>query len=244
MVFAHGFGCDQNMWRFVTGAFEERFRIVLFDHVGCGRSDLKAYDRVKYSSLAGYAADVVEIGRDLDLHRAIFVGHSVSSMIGALANIAAPEQYESLVMVSPSPRYIDDDGYVGGFSSQQIYELLDSMADNHLGWSASMAPAIMGNSDRPYLAEELTNSFCRTDPEIAKDFARVTFTSDNRDDLRKITARTLVLQCRSDVIASQEVGEYVHSNIPGSELIILDATGHCPNLSAPAEVIAAIASFV
>lgn len=244
MVFAHGFGCDQNMWRYVAPAFEERFKVVLFDHVGCGKSDLSAYDRSKYSSLEGYAHDVVEIGAELGLHDAIFVGHSVSSMIGALASIIAPSQYKSLIMVAPSPRYIDDEGYVGGFSAVQVEELLDSLADNHMGWSAAMAPVIMGNSDRPHLGEELTNSFCRTDPEIARHFARVTFTSDNRPDLPLIKSRTLVLQCSSDIIASQEVGEYVHRNIAGSDYILLDATGHCPNLSAPDEVISAIRSFV
>ena len=183
MVFAHGFGCDQNMWRFVEPAFRDRYRTVLFDHVGAGQSDLAAYDAAKYASLDGYAADVVEIGRALDLHDAVFVGHSVSAMIGALATIAAPELFAKLVMIGPSPRYIDDGDYAGGFSASQIEELLASLADNHMGWSAAMAPAIMGNSDRPELGEELTNSFCRTDPEIAKQFARATFTSDNRADL-------------------------------------------------------------
>jgi sigma-B regulation protein RsbQ len=244
MVFAHGFGCDQNMWRFVAPAFENRFRVVLLDHVGSGQSDLAAYDPVKYATLNGYAADVVEIGEDLGLKGAIFVGHSVSSMIGALATIIAPEQYESLIMVSPSPRYIDDNGYVGGFTAAQIEELLESLADNHMGWSAAMAPVIMGNSDRPHLSEELANSFCRTDPEIAKAFARVTFTSDNRSDLANIKTRTLILQCKSDAIASQEVGDYVHRQIPGSTLAVINATGHCPNLSAPQEVILAINAFV
>lgn len=244
MVFAHGFGCDQNMWRYVAPAFENEFKVVLFDHVGCGKSDLSAFDRDKYSSLDGYARDVVELGEELSLRESIFVGHSVSSMIGALACNIAPEQYSSLIMVSPSPRYIDDIGYVGGFSEKQVDELLDDLADNHMGWSAAMAPVIMGNADRPYLGEELTNSFCRTDPEIAKSFARVTFKADNRSDLPKIKARTLVLQCSSDVIASPQVGEYVHRHISGSTYVLLKATGHCPNLSAPDEVIAAIRSFV
>jgi sigma-B regulation protein RsbQ len=244
MIFAHGFGCDQNMWRFVAPAFEPDFRTVLFDHVGAGRSDLSAYDPAKYVSLQGYADDVVEIGRTLDLKNAVFVGHSVSAMIGALASIKAPGLFDSLVMIGPSPRYIDDGDYKGGFTAPQIDELLDSLDDNHMGWSASMAPAIIGNPDRPELGEELTNSFCRTDPAIAKQFARVTFTSDNRNDLAKVTARTLILQCTEDIIASEEVGEYVHRHIPDSELVILNATGHCPNLSAPREVIAAIRAFV
>jgi sigma-B regulation protein RsbQ len=244
MVFAHGFGCDQNMWRFVEPAFRGRFRTVLFDHVGAGRSDLTAYDPRKYSSLQGYAADVVEIGRELDLRHAVFVGHSVSAMIGALASIAAPDMFAKLVMVGPSPRYIDDPGYIGGFSERQIEDLLASLADNHLGWSVAMAPVIMGNPDRPELGEELTNSFCRTDPEIAKQFARATFMSDNRSDLKKVAADTLILQTRDDIIASEKVGEYVNREIGGSRIVYLDATGHCPNLSAPNAVIAAMNEFV
>jgi len=244
MVFAHGFGCDQNMWRFVAPAFEGDFRTILFDHVGAGRSDLRAYDPEKYASLHGYADDIVEIGRELGLKNAVFVGHSVSAVIGALASIKAPDLFECLIMVGPSPRYIDDGDYRGGFSAHEIDELLASLDDNHMGWSAAMAPAIMGNPDRPELGEELTNSFCRTDPQIAKQFARVTFTSDNRVDLPKVTARTLILQCKDDIIASEQVGEYVHQHVTGSELVILDATGHCPNLSAPREVIAAIRAFV
>jgi len=244
MVFAHGFGCDQNMWRHVSPVFEDRFRVVLFDHVGAGGSDLKAYDPQKYSTLAGYADDVVEIGTELGLRDAVFVGHSVSAMIGLLASLTAPGMFKSLVMVGPSPRYIDDEGYVGGFKEQQITELLDFLADNYMGWSSAMAPVIMGNSDRPELGAELTNSFCRTDPDIAKEFARVTFNSDNRSDLAKVRIPTLILQCSEDVIAPLAVGEYMHSQIPNSELVILKATGHCPNLSAPEEVISAIRAFV
>jgi len=244
MVFAHGFGCDQNMWRHVSPAFEDKFRVVLFDHVGAGGSDLKAYDPAKYSTLAGYADDVVEIGNELGLKDAAFVGHSVSAMIGLLASLKAPGMFKSLVMVGPSPRYIDDEGYVGGFKQQQIAELLDFLADNHMGWSAAMAPVIMGNADRPELGAELTNSFCRTDPDIAKEFARVTFNSDNRADLAKVTIPTLILQCSEDIIAPLEVGAYTHRQIPNSKLVILKATGHCPNLSAPEEVIAAMRDFV
>jgi sigma-B regulation protein RsbQ len=244
MVFAHGFGCDQNMWRFVEPAFEGTFRTVLFDNVGAGGSDLKAYDKAKYSTLAGYADDVVEIGREVGLTDAVFVGHSVSSMIGALAVQKAPEMFGKLVMVGPSARYIDDGDYVGGFSEKQIEELLQFLESNHMGWSAQMAPAIMGNPNRPELGEELTNSFCRTDPEIAKAFARVTFKSDNRGDLANVDIPTLILQCTDDIIASKEVGEFVHRGIPDSKMIILEATGHCPNLSAPDEVIAAMRTFV
>ena len=244
MMFAHGFGCDQNMWRYVAPAFEVRFRTILFDHVGAGGSDLKAYDPEKYSTLAGYADDVVEIGRELGLRDAVFVGHSVSAMIGLLASLKAPGLFRSLVMIGPSPRYIDDDGYVGGFTKQQIVELLDFLDDNHMGWSAAMAPVIMGNADRPELGQELTNSFCRSDPDIAKAFARVTFNSDNRADLGKVTIPTLILQCSEDIIAPTAVGEYMHRQMPNSQLVILKATGHCPNLSAPDEVIAAMRAFV
>jgi sigma-B regulation protein RsbQ len=244
MIFAHGFGCDQNMWRFVAPAFEEEFKVVLFDHVGAGRSDLTAYNSEKYASLSGYADDLVEIGHGLQLQDAVFVGHSVSAMIGVLASLKVPRLFESLVLVGPSPRYIDDSDYVGGFTQAQIAELLDSLADNPMGWSAAMAPAIMANPDRPELGEELTNSFCRTDPDIAKEFARVTFMSDNRADLPKVPVRSLILQCREDIIASEEVGSYVQRHMPNSQLMMLNATGHCPNLSAPDEVIAAIRAFV
>jgi sigma-B regulation protein RsbQ len=244
MVFAHGFGCDQNMWRFVAPEFENAFKVVLFDHVGAGGSDLSAYDPRKYSTLSGYADDVVEIGRELNLQDAVFVGHSVSAMIGVLASLKAPGMFGQLVLVGPSARYIDDGDYVGGFSEKQIAELLEFLEDNHMGWSAAMAPSIMGNPDRPELGEELTNSFCRTDPEIAKAFARVTFTSDNRADLPKVSVPTLILQCKEDIIASMEVGEFVHRQIPGSKFAVLDATGHCPNLSAPKEVVSAMQAFV
>jgi sigma-B regulation protein RsbQ len=244
LLFAHGFGCDQNMWRFVAPAFQSEFRTILFDHVGAGGSDLSAYDPVKYADLAGYADDIVEIGRELELVNAIFVGHSVSAMVGVLASIKAPDLFESLILVGPSPRYINDGDYIGGFSAEQISELLDFLADNYLGWSSAMAPAIMGNAERPELGEELTNSFCRTDPEIAKAFARVTFMSDNRADLARVKARTLILQCSEDIIAPPEVGEYVHRHIAGSKLVVMKATGHCPNLSAPDETIAAIRAFV
>jgi sigma-B regulation protein RsbQ len=244
MVFAHGFGCDQNMWRLVAPAFENRFRTVLFDQVGAGASDLSAYSTDRYDGLQAYADDLVEICRELGLKDAVFVGHSVSAMVGVLASISDPSLFSALVLVSPSARYIDDDGYVGGFTAPDIDDLLESLADNHLGWSAMMAPVIMGNPDRPELGAELTNSFCRTDPAIARDFARVTFTSDNRADLADVTIRTLILQCREDAIAPVQVGEYVRDHIAGSEMLLLDATGHCPNLSAPNGVIAAIQTFV
>jgi sigma-B regulation protein RsbQ len=244
MVFAHGFGCDQNMWRHVEPAFEPDFRTVLFDNVGAGEADLSAYDTQKYASLDGYADDLIEIIHELGLAGTVFVGHSVSAMIGVLASLKAPELFSQLILVGPSPRYIDDNGYVGGFDAEQIEELLEFLGENPMAWSQAMAPAIMGNADRPELGAELTASFCRTDPAIAKAFARVTFTADNRADLTRVTTPTVILQCSEDIIAPAVVGQYVNDHIPGSRLMTLKATGHCPNLSAPAEVISAIQTCV
>jgi sigma-B regulation protein RsbQ len=243
LMLAHGFGCDQNMWRLVTPALAEDFTIVLFDHVGAGRSDLSAWSRERYSTLDGYADDVLEICREVGLGPVVFVGHSVSAMVGVLAAVREPERFAKLVLLTPSPCYIDDGEYRGGFSPADIDELLESLESNYLGWSAAMAPVIMGNPDRPELGEELTNSFCRTDPEIARVFARTTFLSDNRADLPQVTVSTLVAQCADDAIAPPEVGAFVHARIPGSELVTLEATGHCPQLSAPEATVAAIASF-
>jgi sigma-B regulation protein RsbQ len=244
MLFSHGFGCDQNMWRSVWPSFADDHRVVLFDHVGHGRSDHRAFDPERYGTLDGYAADVLDIVGELDLHDAVFVGHSVSAMIGALAVVGAPERFSRLVMVGPSPRYIDDGEYVGGFSRADIDELLDSLESNYLGWSSAMAPVIMGNEDRPELGEELTELFCATDPAIARHFARVTFLSDNRADLPRVPVRTLVLQCSADVIAPEGVGAYVHRHLPDSAYVQLAATGHCPNLSAPEETATAIRAFL
>jgi sigma-B regulation protein RsbQ len=244
MMFAHGFGCDQHMWRYVAPRFADDFRVILFDHVGAGSSDLGSYDPERYDSLAAYAHDVLDICRELDLAEVIFVGHSVSAMIGVLAAVEEPGRFAKLVLVGPSPRYVDDGSYVGGFSEADIAELLDSLESNYLGWSSAMAPVIMGNADRPELGEELTESFCRTDPHIARRFAQVTFLSDNRADLAKVATPTLVLQCRQDVIAPVAVGRYVADAIADSRFVLLDATGHCPNLSAPDDTTAAIAGFV
>ncbi|MGH2945033.1 MAG: alpha/beta fold hydrolase [Solirubrobacteraceae bacterium] len=243
MILAHGFGCDQHMWRLVAPAFEADYRVILFDHVGAGGSELAAYDVDRYSTLDGYAEDVLEICRELDVVDAIFVGHSVSAMIGVLAANREPKRIGKLVLVGPSPRYLDDDGYIGGFSHADIDELLESLDSNFLGWSSAMAPVIMGTPDRPELGEELTRSFCRADPDIAARFARVTFLSDNRADLAAVGVPTLVLQCSDDAIAPRAVGEYVHREIAGSTLVQLAATGHCPNLSAPTETIDAIRAF-
>jgi sigma-B regulation protein RsbQ len=244
MLFAHGFGCSQEMWQAVASDFETDHQVVLFDLVGAGGSDLGAYDRSKYDSLNGYADDVVEIVEELDLHDVVYVGHSVSAMIGVLAAIKAPSRFGALVLVGPSPRYIDDAGYVGGFSKSDIESLLDTLDLNYLGWSEAMAPVIAGNSDRPEVGQELTESFCRVDPQIARHFARVTFLSDNRSDLTHVVTPTLVLQCTDDPIAPLPVGSYVHEQIAGSRLVVMSATGHCPNLSDPGQLTEEIRAYL
>ena len=244
IVFAHGFGCDQNMWRYVAPAFGAEHRVVLFDHVGAGGSDLSAYDPGRYASLQGYADDVRAICAALELDDVVFVGHSVSAMVGVLAAADEPERFGALVLVGPSPRYLDDDGYTGGFTREDVDGLLESLESNYLGWSSAMAPVIMGNPARPELGMELTESFCRTDPEIQAQFARTTFLADNRADLSRVVTPTLVLQCSDDLIAPEPVGRYVAERITGSTLVHLRATGHCPNLSAPEETVAAITAFL
>lgn len=244
VMFAHGFGCSQQMWRGVTPAFVGDHRVILFDHVGSGDSDLGAYDRSKYDSLHGYADDVLEIVEKLDLRDVVYVGHSVSAMIGVLAATRDPSRFGALVLVGPSPRYLNDGEYVGGFDPSDIEKMLDALDSNYLDWSAAAGPMIVGNIERPELAGELTASLCRSDPEITRHFARVTFLSDNRWDLADVVTPTLVLQCTDDVIAPLSVGQFVHRAIPGSQLVVLSATGHCPNLSYPEELSAEIRSFL
>ena len=244
VMFAHGFGCSQEMWQAVTPALEADYAVVLFDHVGSGESDLTAYDRSKYDSLHGYADDVLEIMEDLDLRDVVFVGHSVSAIIGVLANTTDPSRFGALILVGPSPRYLNDAGYTGGFDQKDIDGMLDSLDSNYLDWSAAMGPLIMGNEGRPELAEKFIKSLCRNDPDIARHFARVTFLSDNRRDLARVVTPTLVLQCSEDFIAPLSVGDFVHRAIPGSLMVVLAATGHCPNLSAPEELSTEILSFL
>jgi len=244
MLFVHGFGCDQNMWRFVTPAFSDDYKIVLFDYVGSGKSDLSAYNKTRYANLDGYAQDVLDVCHALQLENVIFVGHSVSSMVGVLAAIREPSLFSHLIMVGPSPRYINDPPYVGGFERRDIEELLDTMDKNYIGWANFLAPAIMKNPERPELAQELTESFCSTDPVIARNFAEATFFADNRADLPKVTVPSLILQCSDDIIAPTSVGEYLDRELPQSTLHLLKATGHCPHMSDPEETIAAIKSYL
>ena len=245
MLFAHGFGCDQNMWRFVAPAFADDYKLVLFDYVGSGKSDLSAYDPMRYATLDGYAQDVLDVCHALDLRDVVFVGHSVSAMIGVLAARREPERFANLIMIGPSPRYLNDPPkYAGGFERSDIEGLLDTMDKNYIGWANYLGPAIMANAERPELGQELTESFCSTDPVIARRFAETTFFADNRDDLADLRIPALILQCSDDIIAPREVGEYVHRELAGSTLRLMQATGHCPHMSAPEETIALMREYL
>ncbi|HYF34816.1 MAG TPA: alpha/beta hydrolase [Prosthecobacter sp.] len=244
MMFAHGFGCDQSMWRFITPAFEDRFRITLFDYVGSGGSDLRAYDKNRYQRLDGYARDVLDICEALDLRDVIFVGHSVSAMVGLLAANEQPERFADLIMIGPSPCYVNDGDYHGGFERPDIEALLDTMDRNYIGWAQFLAPVVMKNDDRPELKRELEASFCSTDPEIARRFAEATFLADNRRDLALAKVPSLILQCSEDAIAPDSVGEYLHQHLPGSTLRVMKATGHCPHMSHPDETIDLIREYL
>jgi sigma-B regulation protein RsbQ len=244
MMFAHGFGCDQNSWKFIIDAFTPDCKLILFDYVGAGRSDLSQYESHKYSTLAGYARDILDICETLDLSDVIFVGHSVSSMIGLLAAREKPSYFKKLIFIGPSPCYLNDKGYTGGFERVDLEGLFEFMDNNYLGWSSTLAPAIMGNADRPELGEFLTNSFCSTDPDIARQFARVTFYSDNRKDLKYLTVPSLTLQCSDDIIAPLAVGDYIKEHTPDNTLVIMQASGHCPHISEPEETIKAIKAYI
>ncbi|WP_339922107.1 alpha/beta hydrolase [uncultured Cyclobacterium sp.] len=244
IVFGHGYGCDQKMWRYIAPAFEKDYKVVLFDHVGSGKSDLNAYDYQKYDSLKGYAEDLLDIIVDLDLREVIFVGHSVSSIIGVLAAGERPDLFDKLVLLGPSPCYINQDGYLGGFNKDDIDELVVTLESNYLGWSSFMAPQIIGNPNMPQYSQELENSFCSMNPEIAKHFAKVTFLGDNRADLEKVATSTLILQSHPDVIAPVAVGEFVHEKIKGSQYVLLNSSGHCPHLTSPDQVISSIQSYL
>ncbi len=244
MLFAHGFGCDQNMWRFITPAFENDYKIVLFDYVGAGKSAISAYNSERYASLHGYAADIEEICEELNLKNVILVAHSVSAMIALLAALQQPAYFSKIIMIGPSPCYINDGDYTGGFERKDIEGLLETMEKNYIGWANFMAPQIMGNSDRPALGDELAESFCSTDPVIASRFAEATFFSDNRQDLKKNKIPSLLLQCSDDIIAPIQVGEYLSHNLPNSTLKVMKATGHCPHISEPEETISLIKEYL
>lgn len=244
LLLAHGFGCDQNMWRFVVPGFSDSYRVVLFDYVGCGQSDMSQYDAGRYSTLEGYATDLIEVASEFKDTPIVMMGHSVSAMIGLLADKRMPGIFDAHVMIGPSPSYIDDGEYIGGFAREDIEELLATLEGNYLGWSSTMAPAIMGVPERPELADELTNSFCRSDPEIAARFARATFLSNNVADLAGLAAPTLILQSTDDMIAPIAVGNYLHRTLPNSELRLIDNIGHCPHMSAPVRCVAEIMPFL
>lgn len=245
LMFAHGFGCDQNMWRFVAHAFEKDYKIILFDYVGSGKSDITAYNPARYADLNGYAKDVLEICDALELEDVIFVGHSVSSMIGVLASIARPELFKSLIQIVPSPCYINyPPDYTGGFERADIVGLLDMMDKNYMGWASFLAPVIMKNADRPELGAELETSFCSTDPKIARRFAEATFFSDNRADLPRVKTPSLIIQVTDDAIAPVSVGEFLHENLADSTLHLMEASGHCPHMSHPQKTVEIIKNYL
>jgi sigma-B regulation protein RsbQ len=237
IVFGHGFGGSRESWRFVAPEFEADHRVVVFDHTGAGNSDISFYDRAKYDSLHGYADDIIEIIEDLGLRDVIFVGHSVGGIIGMLAANRRPDLFGRLILLVPSPRYIDTPGYTGGFTQEAVDELLDSLDANYSRWSSAMAPVLMGNPDRPELSEALAQVIAAVDPTITAQFAAVTFLSDNRRDLAEVSIPTLILASTEDNVAGPDVERYVHENIPGSRFITMNSRGHVPNLSAPDEVV-------
>ena len=244
ILFAHGFGCDQNSWKYIRNDFASDYQLVLFDYVGAGNSDLSFYDAQKYNSLYGYANDILELCDELKLKDIIFVGHSVSCMIGALAAIIQPAIFKKLVFIGPSPCYITKGSYIGGFDQETIDSLLEVMEEDYISWAKSLAPAIMDKNNSPLLGKELSDSFCSIDPAIAKQFARVTFLSDNRKDLPLIPVESLTIQCSDDMIAPMEIGEYINQNTPGNTLTVLDAYGHCPHMSHPEKTITAIRAYI
>jgi sigma-B regulation protein RsbQ len=245
LIFVHGFGCDQSMWQWVEPAFRSKFSTVLYDLTGCGRSDESAYDFSRYARLEAHSGDLCEliecVGGGKPVH---LIGHSVGATIAVLAAKMAPSQVTSLSLVAPSPRYTNCEGYTGGMSEQQAEELLNFLELNHLGWSAAIAPAIMANADKPELSNTLRESFCRMDPSIAAHFARATFLSDHRADLKAIQTPSLIIQVQSDTIAPITVGDFIAKSLANAQLDLLACEGHCPHVSNPALVIASLNKFL
>lgn len=244
LMLAHGFGCDQAMWRYIVPAFEHDFQVVLFDYVGCGKSDWSAYSTERYRTLEGYAQDVLDILEAFEFRDVVFVGHSVSAVVGLLASLRAPERFARQILVGPSPCYVNDGDYVGGFERADIEGLLELMEKNYLGWASFLAPVVMKNPDQPALAQELQDSFCATDPRVTREFAQATFLSDYRSDMARVSVPSLILQCAEDAIAPESVGNYLHGELRGSTLKLMSATGHCPHMSHPDETIALMKEYL
>lgn len=244
IIFGHGFGCDQLVWNGVIEAFENEYKVITYDYVGSGKSDKSAYTKERYSTLYGYKEDLLEICDALEDSNFIFVGHSVSSMIGMLASIERPELFSKVVMIGPSPHYLNEPGYRGGFERSDISELLDMMEVNYKEWAKYLAPVVMSNEDRPELAEDFEQMLCSNDPQIARQFAEVTFTSDMREELGKLQVPTLIMQTQFDAIAPLEVGQYVHDHIPQSHLVVMKAMGHNPHISDAGETAAVIKEYL
>lgn len=244
IVMAHGFGCDQTMWQYISPAFSGDYRLVQFDYVGSGNSDLSAYSAERYGTFRGYVQDLLDVIEALELTEIIFFGHSVSSMIGMLASIERPELFSCMVMIGPSPRYLNDGEYFGGFERSDITELLDMMEMNFSGWASFMAPLAMNTPEHPELVKDLERSFITADPVITREFAEVTFLSDHRNAVAEASTPTLILQCSDDSIVPIQVGEYLHKNLRGSEFRLMKAKGHYPHISHPEETVALIKAYL
>lgn len=246
MIFVHGFGCDQSMWREVAPKFAEGHRVITYDLTGMGQSDLSAYDPHRYGDLRAHAEDLRGIVDALRLDEVVLVGHSVGATIALLAAIEVPEKISRLVLISPSPCFVDDavSSYRGGFSREDLEGLIAFLDENHMGWSAQMAPTIVGQPEGAVATDELTQSFCRTDPKIAQHFARVTFLSDERKAFEHATRPSLILHCKHDALVPMEVAEWMKDRTPMVTLELLDATGHCPHMTVPHDVVAAMQTYL
>ena len=246
MLFAHGFGCDQTMWRYVAPRFEDDYQAVLFDYVGAGESDLSAYDPDRYDSLDGYAQDVLDVCEALDLDDVIFVGHSVSTVIGMLAAIEQPGRFDELVLIGTSPCYLNDPpDYYGGFEREDLEGLLEMMDKNYMGWADYFASLLMQQAEEAdEVVEELDRSFCSTDPHIARQFAEVTFLSDYREAVPEVPVSSLLVQCQDDIVAPPEVSRYLEKYLPDTTLTMLEVAGHCPHMSHPAATTDAIHDYL